>query len=306
MAITFDQIPSNLRLPGTRVEVSASGAVRGIGDFPVKVLVLGQKLSTGSATAEVPVQVFDAAQAVGLFGQHSQLARMFAALKKADPWTPTYAIPLADAAAGVAATGTITIGGSPTAAGTLSVLIGGRRVRIAVAASEAVGTTKAKDLILGWAQEGGRVRLDGHGPGRMHWPENIRADFYEQLLSEIKIPGRLNPKRRAWKSRTDRRNEALDCTVYALYLSRHLRLHLRRPAHWDLAELRLRQISIIPETLAEEEPAPPAAEPPAAAPVQTSAAPAAPPPATPAATLAQAHLTQMLRARAAQRHGQRR
>jgi phage terminase large subunit GpA-like protein len=122
----------------------------------------------------------------------------------------------------------------------------------------------------------------------------------------IKIPGRLNPKRRAWKSRTDRRNEALDCTVYALYLSRHLRLHLRRPAHWDLAELRLRQISIIPEALADDETTQPAVEPPVAAPVQTPAPPAAPPPATPAATLAQAHLTQMLRARAAQRHGQRR
>ena len=169
-----------------------------------------------------------------------------------------------------------------------------------------VGTAKAKDLILGWAQEGGRVRLDGNGPGRMHWPENIRADFYEQLLSEIKIPGRLNPKRRTWKARTDRRNEALDCTVYALYLSRHLRLHLRRPAHWDLAELRLRQISIIPEALAEEEPGPPAVAPPPAAPVQTPAPPRAAPPATPAATLAQAHMTQMLRARAAQRHGQRR
>jgi phage terminase large subunit GpA-like protein len=136
----------------------------------------------------------------------------------------------------------------------------------------------------------------------MHWPENIRADFYEQLLSEIKIPGRLNPKRRAWKARTDRRNEALDCTIYALYLSRHLRLHLRRPAHWDLAELRLRQIPIIPEAQTEDEATPQAVDPSPAAPVQTPAPPAVPPP----TSLAQAHLTQMLRARAAQRHGQRR
>lgn len=104
-----------------------------------------------------------------------------------------------------------------------------------------VGTAKAKDLILGWAQEGGRVRLAGSGAGRMHWYEGVRDDFYEQLLSEIKIPDRLNPKRRKWKARTDRRNEALDCTVYALYLARHLRLHLRRPGQWDLDEMRLRQ-----------------------------------------------------------------
>lgn len=59
----------------------------------------------------------------------------------------------------------------------------------------------------------GRVRLEGDGPGRMHWFEGVRDDFYEQLLSEIKIPSRLNPAKRVWKARTDRRNEALDCTV---------------------------------------------------------------------------------------------
>jgi len=111
-----------------------------------------------------------------------------------------------------------------------------------------VGTAKAKDLILGWAQEGGRVRLAGSGAGRMHWYEGVRDDFYEQLLSEIKIPDRLNPKRRKWKARTDRRNECLDCTVYALYLARHLRLHLRRPGQWDLDEMRLRQGVLLPET----------------------------------------------------------
>jgi phage terminase large subunit GpA-like protein len=107
-----------------------------------------------------------------------------------------------------------------------------------------VGTAKAKDLILGWAQEGGRVRLSGNGAGRMHWYEGVRDDFFEQLLSEIKIPSRQNPKLRKWKARTDRRNEVLDCTVYALWLSRYLRLHVRRPGQWDLDEQRIRQGSI--------------------------------------------------------------
>lgn len=114
-----------------------------------------------------------------------------------------------------------------------------------------VGTAKAKDTLLGWAQEGGRVRLTGSGPGRMHWYKSVRPDFYKQLLSEIKIPSRLNPRKRHWKPRTDRRNEALDCTVYALYLSRHLRLHLRRPAQWDVIEMTLRQCKLIPADEAE-------------------------------------------------------
>lgn len=163
-----------------------------------------------------------------------------------------------------------------------------------------VGTAKAKDLILGWAQEGGRVRLAGHGAGRMHWYQDVRADFYEQLLSEIKVPSRMNPRRRAWKPRTDRRQEGLDCTVYALYLSRHLRLHLRRPAQWDLAELMLRQGALLP----------------AAAPVVETSAPAAPEDeedkvgadaTAPAAefvlpNFAQQHLQALLKQRA-QRHG---
>ena len=106
-----------------------------------------------------------------------------------------------------------------------------------------VGTAKAKDLILGWSTEGGRVRLSGNGAGRMHWYAGVREDFYEQMLSEIKIPGRPNPRIRTWKARTDRRNEALDCTVYAVYLSRHLRLHLRRPGQWDYEENRQRQLA---------------------------------------------------------------
>lgn len=110
-----------------------------------------------------------------------------------------------------------------------------------------VGTAKAKDLILGWSENAGRVRLEGDGPGRMHWPEGVRDDFYEQLLSEIKIPSRTNPAKREWKPRTDRRNEALDCTVYAIYLYRHKRLHLRKPSMWDVVEQRVRQAPLMLE-----------------------------------------------------------
>jgi phage terminase large subunit GpA-like protein len=119
-----------------------------------------------------------------------------------------------------------------------------------------VGTAKAKDLILGWSEQGGRVRLTGTGPGRMHWYEGVRDDFYEQLLSEIKIPSLRNPAKRVWKKRTDRHNEGLDCTVYAVYLYRHLRLHLRKPKQWDLADMLLRQAQLLPPAAAAEEGAP--------------------------------------------------
>ncbi|MDR1661225.1 MAG: phage terminase large subunit family protein [Azoarcus sp.] len=141
-----------------------------------------------------------------------------------------------------------------------------------------VGTAKAKDTLLGWAQEGGRVRLLGHGPARMHWFQNVRPDFYEQLLSEIKIPAPSNPNRRIWKRRTDRRNEVLDGTVYVLYLSRHLRLHLKRPAHWDMLELNLRQPTLITDQPAPAVPAVSAIP----APIENTPPPTAPRPPRPA------------------------
>ena len=131
-----------------------------------------------------------------------------------------------------------------------------------------VGTAKAKDLLLGWATEAGRVRLKGEGPGRMHWYKAVRADFYKQLLSEIKVPSRTNPNQRQWKPRTDRRNEALDCTVYAVYLTRHLKLHLRRPGAWALRELEVLQAQLP----LSGEPIAPAVPPPE--PVQVEAPPA--------------------------------
>lgn len=107
-----------------------------------------------------------------------------------------------------------------------------------------VGTARAKDLILGFAQEGGRIRLTGDGPGRMHWYQGVRDDFYEQILGEIKIPSRTDPRKRVWKARTDRRNEALDCTVYAVYLIRYLALHMKRPDWWDALETRMMQADL--------------------------------------------------------------
>lgn len=140
-----------------------------------------------------------------------------------------------------------------------------------------VGTAKAKDLILGWSEHAGRVRLLGDGPGRIHWYEGVRDDYFEQLLGEIKIPDRKNPKRRKWVERKDRRNEVLDCTVYAVWLCRELRLHLRKPQHWALAEMRIRQASMLEED--EDQPALPLPAPAVAgAPAQAAMQPMQTPP----------------------------
>jgi phage tail sheath gpL-like len=143
MAISFNEIPANLRVPLCYIEFDNSNAVQGLAEAEYQLLVLGQMLPAGLADEAKPVRVLSADHAVSLFGRGSMLSAMFAAIKGADKWLETWAIPLADAAAGVAATGTVTLTGTATAAGVLNCYIAGQRVRAAVAAADTAAEAAA-------------------------------------------------------------------------------------------------------------------------------------------------------------------
>jgi phage terminase large subunit GpA-like protein len=98
-----------------------------------------------------------------------------------------------------------------------------------------VGTHKAKTLI------DGRLRLLGSGPGRMHWYSEIRADYYEQVTNEVLAPHPRSPSKMVWQRKAGRRNEALDCEVYALHAARSLKSHLLKDHEWDALEQQLLQ-----------------------------------------------------------------
>lgn len=98
-----------------------------------------------------------------------------------------------------------------------------------------VGTHKAKTLI------DQRLRLTGTGPGRMHWYQDIRADYFEQLTNEVLAPHPRNPSRMVWQLKSGRRNEALDCEVYALHAARSLKTHLLKDHEWDALEQQIMQ-----------------------------------------------------------------
>ena len=38
-------------------------------------------------------------------------------------------------------------------------------------------------------EQGGRIKLLGTGPGRMHWFETVRPDYYDQITAEVKVSG---------------------------------------------------------------------------------------------------------------------
>lgn len=101
-----------------------------------------------------------------------------------------------------------------------------------------VGTHKAKDLIFG---EGGRLSLQGEGPGRMHWYTNVRDDYYEQLTGVIKAPNARMGGKLVWHDKPGQPIEAADCEVYALHAAYSLRLHTWKDERWDQLEAQLKQ-----------------------------------------------------------------
>jgi len=135
MTISFNTLPANIRVPLFYAEMDNSQA--SYFAQPHRSLLIGQKLSTGSAAAATPYIVSTTSQAIALFGQGSMLARMHAMYRLSDPIGEVWCIAVADNGAGVQATGTITVTGPATAAGTINLYIAGQKVQVAVANGDA-------------------------------------------------------------------------------------------------------------------------------------------------------------------------
>ncbi len=101
-----------------------------------------------------------------------------------------------------------------------------------------IGTHKAKDLFTA------RLQLDGAGPGRVHFYSDVRSDYYDQITSEVKAPSRKYRGKKAWQVKSGRRNEGLDCEVYALHAARALKVHLNTPEKWDKIHSELQQADL--------------------------------------------------------------
>lgn len=133
MGVLFNNIPGNIRVPLFYAEFQPGGTPY---QQNARLLLVGQKLSGGAATANTPILVRDGA-AAALFGAHSMLAVMCQIARKNAPLQEIWALPLADDGSGVAATGTITVSApSLTQATTLTIYIAGRRIRIPVLTSD--------------------------------------------------------------------------------------------------------------------------------------------------------------------------
>lgn len=141
--ISFDTLPSSIRKPGKYFEFNTKLAVRTPPSNAQTLCLIGQRMTAGSLAAGVLTNVFSDSEAAQYFGNGSVLHRMVRAAIKANPYVQLSAIALDDNAAGTAATGTITLAGTATAAGTLSAWIGYDRVDVGVSSGDTAAIVAA-------------------------------------------------------------------------------------------------------------------------------------------------------------------
>lgn len=110
-----------------------------------------------------------------------------------------------------------------------------------------IGTDTAKAVIYG------RLRLAEPGPGYVHLPKRLDADVFEQLTAERLVTRYIKGHPRLeWVKPAGKRNEALDCAVYALAAAHYAGIDRWRDGEWTKWEGRVQSRDLF------DQPAPPA------------------------------------------------
>lgn len=189
--ISFNQISAFIRTPGFYVEFDNSKANKGLVLDQTRILMLAQKLPTGTAPALTPIRTLAADQGSKDGGRGSMGDVMVRAFKGANDQGDLWVMYLDDNGAGTAAAGSVTITGPATAAGTLNLYIGGARVQLAVAAGStanaiatdlAAAITANADLVVTAAVDGvtpSKVNVTARHKGEAFNGLDIRANFYQ-------------------------------------------------------------------------------------------------------------------------------
>lgn len=195
-SISFNQIPVNLLTPGQYVEFDNSKAISGLVNMPQRILLVAPMLATGTATANALLQVSSSTAGIAALGRGSIGAAMIAALFAVTDTIETWIVPVADAAGGAQATGSLVVSGTPTAAGTINLYVAGQRVQVAVSTSDTAATIAAAiaaainanpDLPATAASASATVTVTSRHKGTLGNDIDLRLNYYP--LSEATPTG---------------------------------------------------------------------------------------------------------------------
>lgn len=189
MSVSFDYIPSALRYPGAYIEVdgSAAGLSEGIGS----VLLVGLKLSTGTAPVGEVTLIASVQDAKTKFGEGSMLHQMAERYRTIDQSLDLWALPYTQNAGGAAAVGYLEFAptASITQSGSVAIYITGGLVLVDVAAGSApddisssvINAINASTSLPVTADNNGStgvVRLTAKNSGVMGNQIDLRTNLY--------------------------------------------------------------------------------------------------------------------------------
>jgi phage tail sheath gpL-like len=123
MSINFKNIPATLRVPLFYAEIDPSQA--NPGQISQRALLIGNKIAAGTAVANIPFPMQSVDDVKAQCGNGSILAQMADTYRKNDNFGEVWVLPVDDAGAGAAATGSINTTAAATAQGVLHTYIGG-------------------------------------------------------------------------------------------------------------------------------------------------------------------------------------
>ena len=188
MSIAFDTIPVGSRIPFTFVEISTDGAVQGPQIQPYAVMLIGQKLDSGSEPALTPTVLVSPEQAGALFGLGSQIHTMATALFANVRNVEVRAIAQEDPPGSSQATSTVTITGEVTSNGSVFLYVGGSRYvanvsngdsATAVAASIVAAIASDPGAVVTAANVAGVVTLTVKNAGSLGNSIDVRLNYNE-------------------------------------------------------------------------------------------------------------------------------
>ncbi len=192
MAVSFNHIPQNLRLPLYWAEIDPSRA----GTFTNnrRILVFGHKITAGTMALDTPVRVGSADQAKALAGRGSVLHAMIKALRLNNGFDDVWMVAVTEPSGGQAAAGSIEVTAAATAAGTLSLYIAGQRLQLAITSGQtaaqiaaAINTAinAALDLPVTSTVDTATVTLTLRHKGVFGNGLDIRANYLGDLGAEV-------------------------------------------------------------------------------------------------------------------------
>lgn len=132
MSIDFQEIV-NSNIPFVQAELVKAPSTTGTIKQEYTALIFGQKTVAGTANTNEIVDIFSANEAKAKFGRTSMLAHAIDRYFDNNNGVKLKVIALEDLGAGIQATGTITLSGVSSSAGTLAIYVNGRAYRIPVA-----------------------------------------------------------------------------------------------------------------------------------------------------------------------------